>query len=201
MSIYTMEQLIELVQKMDRAEMEKALTKILRIPVSATMRSHMAKAIVKTANTLDETVLVGQDRGVPLRQIMNLVDSPIMDFVSEIIEVAMQAPYSTHDLLMAVASQRKGKTFYITSGGIPQAVKVQAGLILTMAGFERVSHYDKERDYPVKAWKSKYGYSALTLEMRLVEVEATIKELTEGNVTFKAKAPTPPPSFSPKDFL
>lgn len=201
MSIYTVEQILKSIDELDELAMTVALKRIVKLPVSQSMRATFAK-IIMGENTEDREeqrqVLLGKDRAVPLSKLKLLAGSDLLEFVPFIIQAALDphGPFDSRGVLMLAAEKSKKKAYYITEDGISQSVKNEAGMILSMAGFERKSHYDRDSQRPIKAWKIKHGWGQYTLEERIELVYWTIR-----NETQQAPTQTSQPQSSLKDFL
>jgi hypothetical protein len=180
MSIFSNEHLTEQVDAMDMATAKAVLRKIINIKMSEETKGRVARAILGIDQSVKEKKIVklAKDRTIPYSTMEKLAESPMIDYVEELVRAALdpRGPYQSREIMMLAAQIKgPGEHPFITAHGIPQAMKNQAGHILTMAGFERQSHYDKERRMPVKAWKSKHGWAKMTVEERVNEVRATLQ--------------------------
>lgn len=196
MSIFTNKQLIDRASGMDRDELIIVVSKIVSLPVSPSMKSNFARIIMGDQEAeARELVTISPDKVVTKRALMNLADSPIMDYLGEFISSALdpRGPFATRDIMLLAAEKKDQKAFYITKNGISQSYKNHVGLLLQMAGFERISHYDRNTRRPIKAWKSIYGWGHMSAEERSLEVRNIIKRELEWLVA------KPLPTL--KDFL
>jgi hypothetical protein len=185
MSIFSNEHLTEKIDAMDTATAKAVLRKIITIKMSEETRGRVARAVLQMDQSVKEKKIVklSKERSVPYKTLEKLSESPMIEYTEELIKAALdpRGPYQSREIMLLAAQIKGGSGHpFITGHGIPQDFKNQVGHILTMAGFERTSHYDKERRMPVKAWKSKHGWKNMTVEQRVQEVQATIKhELTQ----------------------
>lgn len=183
MSIYTNNQIMERTNQMDRDDLIRVIRKILSMPVSPTMKSNFARIIMgeKEASARDMSI-ISKDKIVTKRSLMNVAESPMMNYLDELIAAALdpRGPFATRDIMLIAAEKKDSKAPFITNAGIPQTYKNHVGMILSMAGFERASHYDRTSKKPIKAWKSVYGWGNLSAEDRALEVRNIInRELAE----------------------
>lgn len=178
MSIFTKDSLKEKVEAMDLDTAKTVLKKIIDFPMAESTYGRIARAVMKLDQSVKEKkiVKISKGRTVPYKTLEALTTSPMINYVDELIMAATdpRGPYQSREIMMLAAQIKGGDVPFITSKGIPQQYKNQAGHILTLAGFERVSHYDRERKMPVKAWKSMHGFKSLTNEQRAIEVMATL---------------------------
>ena len=165
---------------MDVATARVVLRKIVTTKMSEETKGRVARAILGLDQNVKEkkVVKLSKDRTVPYKTMEKLLESPVIEYIDELIMAALdpRGPYQSREIMMLAAQIKGGQAPFITGKGIPQLYKNQVGHILTMAGFERSSHYDKERRMPVKAWKSKHGWKHMTAEQRAVEVRAQMKQ-------------------------
>lgn len=197
MSIYSINQLMDKVQKSSEEELRAMLSRILKLRLSETMQIHLARIImdVEIIDGRKSHCMISQRRVIPYSQMKALNESPIMAHVDHIIAAALVdgGPFNTTDILMRAASVAGGKAFYITATGISKTHKMMAGYILTMAGFERRSHFNRETKQPIKAWKLKGGGPKLSVQQRAELVRSTIRqELNHRGESPKIEAPVPP---------
>lgn len=179
MSIFTEEVLLERIKKMDLATAKAALEKIVRIKIMAELTRGKIGRVIMRLDVEDKkttTVQLNKERTISTKALEDLSKSVMADYVEEIIMAALdpRGPFQSREIMVLAAQIKGGNAPFITGKGIPQAMKNQAGYILSMAGFERRSHYDRERKMPVKAWQPKHGYTHMTIEQRVSEVRATI---------------------------
>lgn len=180
MSIFSNEHLTERIEAMDLATAQAVLRKVITIKMSEDAKGRVARAILLMDQTVKEKkiVKISKDRTIPYKTMEKLSESPLIEYVEELIRAALdpRGPYQSREIMMLAAQIKGGNGHpFITASGIPQDYKNQAGHILTMAGFERKSHYDRDRKMPVKAWKSKHGWAKMTVEERVNEVRATLQ--------------------------
>lgn len=176
MTIYTVKQMMEKIATMTDEDMRTALTRMVQLHVSSSTRQQFA-TVIFGERELPPTVFLSDDRPVLRHTLENLASSPMVNYIPEIIQAALdpRGPFQSREILMLADQLKGGKAFYITANGIPQNFKNDAGLVLSMAGFERVSHYDRERKMPVKAWKVKKAWQHFTPEQRVDMVYDTLR--------------------------
>lgn len=178
MSVFSTKQLVDRASEMDRDKLLAVVTRIVNLPVSPTMRSNFAKIIMGEEETeVKELAYVSKNKAITKRALMILSESPMMSYLTELVSAALdpRGPFATRDIMLLAAEKKKEKAFFITKDGISQSYKNQVGLILNMAGFERVSHYDRHTKKPIKAWKSIMGWGTLGVEERVTEVQNIIQ--------------------------
>lgn len=195
MTVFNNEYLIERIEQMDLEAARDALSKIVMARMPETARSSIGRILTGLDHVKRDNIKrkISKGREVPLSTLENLYRSPVMNYVEELILAALdpRGPFQSREIMMLASSIKGGHAEYITADGIPQAYKNQAGHILTMAGFERRSHYDKERKIPVKAWKLKHGSRRLTAAELAQEVRVTIRHLLNvPDEPFQTPAPT-----------
>jgi len=179
MTIYSNKQIIE---RMDELTHEQLIAKVIRIlasqDMSERMRQRIANIMMSDAiqEELNPKVPIDSHRLVPADKLFTLAHSPMMEYAREIIQAALdpRGPHATREIMLIAATLKGGKAFYIKADGIKQEWKNQVGYILSMAGFERRSVYNKERQMPLKAWKSRAGWTIFDVDQRLAEVETTL---------------------------
>lgn len=178
MSIYTIKQLIIEIGKLNEAQAKTALIRIVSTASSPKKRSEYAACILAKRTDLSPTVYLTDDRPISRVALDGLIGSPMLEYTKEIIEAALdpRGPFQSRDILMLADQIKGGRAFFITANGIPQNYKNEAGLILSMAGFERVSHYSRERKTPIKAWRSRKDFRKTSVEMRMDMVFTALKD-------------------------
>lgn len=178
----TQDEILEIVRGIDAEATKEAIMRLLQKPMAKTVRDALSKGLCGVEKKTHPTVChLTKTRTVAYRAMETLSQSVMMSYVSELITAALylSGPYQSREIMM-IAAELKGGAPFITATGIPQTYKNQAGHILTMAGFERVSHYDRERKMPVKAWKVKRGWADFTIDQRAELVYSTIKQEMEA---------------------
>ncbi len=185
MTIFKNDVLIAEVSKMDLETAQKSLTKIVEARLTATAKAKVARIIMGIeASKFNADVKIAKGRNIPMSTLKALVVSPVYDYIREFIMAALdpRGPYQSREIMLLASQMKSSKAEFITANGIPQVNKNQVGYILTMAGFERCSHYDKTRRMPVKAWKIMHGTKNMTIDDRvqevLITINANIKEPT-----------------------
>lgn len=186
MSIFTAAQMSERIDQLDHETAKQILKKIISMRTSEGLKAKIYRAIagMEAPYREKQSVKIGKNRTIPFKTMDSLISSPMMDYIEELIMAALdpRGPYQSREIMMLADQLKGGGAPFITANGIPQSYKNQAGHILTMAGFERQSHYDKARRMPVKAWKSAKGWGHMTVAERVNEVLITLQHETKKEV-------------------
>lgn len=178
MEKYTIDELLARIHDASRNDLVGMLTLIVRQHVSPGVRHRMTEIIMGTSQDKTSYANLALDRSIPIGILKDLATSPMMKYLEPIIEAAMHedGPLQSREVLMLAASiAGESKPFFITREGIPMKFRTQAGYLLSMAGFERKSHFDQTRRQPVKAWKPRRG-DHFTVKQRVQLVQSIMRE-------------------------
>jgi hypothetical protein len=179
MSIYSKEQLIKMAENKTHEELQAIVNKVIYKTESKTAYNDLANSIMGVSPRGKPQILISNKKSVDINAIDKIKNSQIMKFIPALIEAAtrLDGPFQTREIMMAAALSFKD-AYYIKNCKIHHGDKVMVGHILTMAGFERISHYDRETKRPVKAWKLRYGQGNTDNNMRAEIVYSTIRQAT-----------------------
>ena len=184
MSIYPIEQILGETKKKDKDGLVRVIQKILLLPMSKSLRSKYARIIMgdTSEDVADRMpVMLSESRSIPRQALKTLIKGGMLTYTREIIMAALdpRGPFQSTEILMLAAQIYGQPTTFVTVKGIPQRAKNEAGYILSMAGFERLSHYDREKRTPVKAWLPAKGMEKVSLEDRIAFVESFCRQETK----------------------
>lgn len=176
MKTYTEEDVIAKINEMEPAELRRKSIKVIR--------KHMPKHICEDIHGIfmegiSPVAQISEDRSIATREVKELHHSPMMEYADKIIEAALrpEGPFQTRELMLVVGALCDEPPFFMKGGIMSKKHKTQVGYILSMAGFERRSHFDKETKKPVKAWKSKAGLQWMSVTDRMSMVRSTINHV------------------------
>lgn len=171
MSIYNIEQLTAKVKVSERDELRIMLTRILTLSLSENLKSSLARIILNDSvgEVKGKFCQLTDRRIISYAQMKSLQVSPLLDWTREIIHLALEAPRQSGEILLRLAPIAGTKAL-----DIKQHDLTLAGYILSMAGFERKSHHDRERTHPIKAWKLTEN-KHLSINERVTSVLSHIK--------------------------
>lgn len=180
MSIIRKETVVRAIEEASAEELREILHRFLNTKMADYAKSRLYRIALNLGQDPREVskAKLTKEWSVPVKSLDALAASPMMDYVEELIRAALdpRGPYQSREVMLIAASKKEGHAPFITNHGIPQQYKNQAGYILTMAGFERVSHYDRERKMPLKCWKPKHGTKGMTIEERVQEVHTLLRD-------------------------
>jgi hypothetical protein len=182
MSIYSKEQLVKMVENKTHEELQAIVNKIIYKTEAKTAYENLANSIMGVSPRGKPQILISNKKSVDINSINKIKNSRIMKFIPALIEAALRldGPFQTREIMMVAALSFEG-AYYIKNSKIHHGDKVMVGHILIMAGFERISHYDRETKRPVKAWKLRYGQGSTDNSMRAEIVYNTIRTATINN--------------------
>jgi hypothetical protein len=175
MSIYTKQQLLDTIDQLDELTLRETLRRLVALQTSKTISSKIAAIVLNRAEEKRQWFELSPSKVISEDSMARLSQSKMKEFTRPIIKAALRndGPFQSREILM-VAALEVDKAFYMTESGIEKRYKEQAGHILTLAGFERVSHYCKQRKQPIKAWKLRKDMENFTIEQRVELVYSTL---------------------------
>jgi hypothetical protein len=174
---YTQDELLAAIHHANHNDLVGMMTMVLKMRLSADARDRLAYIIMGDKKQEAHYVNLALDRSIPLIALKELAVSPIMQYVQPLIEAAMHedGPFQSREVMLLAASIAGHKPYYMGKE-IARKDKTLVGYILTMAGLERRSHFDKDRKSPIKAWKPRRGVTKLTVKQRADMVYSIMSE-------------------------
>lgn len=176
MSIYQVKQLVSKIKTSSREELQLMLERIARLNFSKSMQHSINNIVMNEApaDASDAQCYAGPRRVISYKEMKALSQSYLMDHVQRILQAAADpsGPFQSGDLMTVAAMGIEAP--WITKDGIAKKDLVQAGYILSMAGFDRKSHFVKEIGQPVKCWILSHSKHLSMLE-RAISVKTIIK--------------------------
>jgi hypothetical protein len=184
------DEMLYYIGQLSREEAIEKLIRLIQMPHSPKKRKEIARVVMGTR--LSEgagapRVQIASNRSVQVKAVLKIYESKIINYIDEFIQAALdpRGPFQTREIMMIADQMKGGGAWFITADGIPQADKNMVGHILSMAGFERVSHYDKATGKPIKAWKVAQGWTAYTPAQRGELVRGAISEIVTKHLIRK----------------
>jgi hypothetical protein len=192
MRAYNKEQIVSAIQEADEAKIRNALLAFALMTKQPDSVYKILKSNLLAKSKIIEVdpethCFLSKGRAIKLRDLENLSNSYMMDYIEEIIEAADRndGPHATREIMLIAASTSgKTKVPFITSKGILMQDKIRTGYILSLAGYKMKGHYRKDVGQSRKSWSKIHGQISWTKEERAIQVRFRIKkEIEEANKT------------------
>lgn len=172
----TIEDLMERIHIANKEDLVGMMTLIVRMKHSDSSRKRLESIILGDGRPNSHYANIALDRTVTIGVLKDLAVHPIMKYAQALIESAMEdkGPYQSREVLVNACMYMDEDPYYITQG-VQRKDLTMAGYILSMAGLERRSHFDKARRMPIKAWKPRRGTGEMNNKQRFEMVKSIIK--------------------------
>lgn len=185
MTIYSKEQLIEKVEALSDKEKIGALMYMVYRANTSVKKETIINAINNTDRSWSDLVKIADGRLVKSGTIKAICGSGMMGYVKELIQAALDgSPKQTQDIMLVAMEYKGGDDhFFYSVDGIEQKHKRDAGIILTLAGFNRVSKYMKGIGSPRKPWVRVIGTGSLSVDERVQMAHANIDRILNADIS------------------